>query len=85
MSPPDIRDAVTSWGELRTKYLNLILGDADKEFHPDTRTGFGLLDDQEQTDEDFLAVRGTFDDNKFVLQMREEIKEVARRATRTGE
>ncbi len=85
MSLPDIRDAVTSWGELRTKYLRLILGDADKEFHPDTRTGFGLLDDQEQTNEDFLAVRGTFDDNKFVLQMREEIKEVARRAMRSGE
>jgi uncharacterized protein DUF4954/uncharacterized protein DUF6819 len=80
MSPADIRSKIASWSELRTKYLHLILGDAEKEFQQATRTGFGLVADGEQADEDFLAVRGTYEDNKFVRQMHDEIAEVARRA-----
>ncbi len=84
MSSSDIHSALTSWGELRTKYLRSILGDAEKEFEQTTRTGFSLLADGEQADEDFLAVRGTFDDNKFVKQMRDEIAEIVLRVERTG-
>ena len=75
-----IKAAALSWRELRTRFLKLILGDADKEFAAATRTGFGHHPASAQQDNDFTAVRGTFDNNKFVQQVHAEIDEVARRA-----
>ncbi len=80
LSVEEIKSAAKSWGELRTKFLHLILGDAEKEFQPRTRTGFGLLGPDDEMDKDFTAVRDTFEKNKFVKQIREEIEEVARRS-----
>ncbi len=80
MDADQIKAAAQSWRTLRTKFLQLILGDADKEFAAATRTGFGLHPTSAQQDDDFTAVRGTFDGNKFVQQVHAEIDEVARRA-----
>jgi hypothetical protein len=80
MSPADAKDAARRWKQARTKFLNLILHDAAKEFDAATRTGFGLDGDPAARDEDFVAVRGTFEENAFVRQIRGEIAEVERRA-----
>ena len=80
MDVEQVQAAALSWRDLRTKFLKLIIGDANKEFAEATRTGFGQLADPVQRDDDFTAVRGTFEANKFVEQINEEIAEVARRA-----
>jgi hypothetical protein len=80
MTDGDVREAAEAWATLRTKFLKLILGDAEKEFASLTRTGFGLQPSPAERDADFTAVRGTFDENAFVHQVREEIAAVNRRA-----
>lgn len=68
------------WNQVRTKFLKLILNDAAKEFEEVTQTGFGYSHDAVERLADFSAVRGTFEENKFVAQIRDEIAEVGRRA-----
>jgi hypothetical protein len=80
MSPADAKDAAQRWKQARTKFLNLILNDAAKEFDAAARTGFGVDGDPVARDADFAAVRGTFEENSFVRQIRGEIAEVERRA-----
>ena len=80
MSTEQLREAALSWRDLRVKYLQTVLADATKEFDTATRTGFSVLAGDELRDKDFEAVRGTYDDNKFIEQVRAEIAEVAERA-----
>ena len=75
-----VRQASEKWKQVRTKFLKLILNDAAKEFAPVTQTGYGHSHNAEQRLADFTAVRGTFDENSFVGQIRAEIDEVERRA-----
>lgn len=79
MSADDVKAAALSWRDTRTKFLKLILGDANREFEELTRTGFGLDLTETTRDADFTGVRGCYDENKFVLQIRNEIEEIAKR------
>ena len=76
----DAQQAAQKWNQVRTKFLKLILNDAAKEFEEVTQTGFGYSHDAVERLADFSAVRGTFEENKFVAQIRDEIAEVGRRA-----
>lgn len=80
LTEEELHAAAQQWKSVRTKFLNLILGDAGKEFEEVTRTGFGFGEDPSERDAEFTQVRGTFEANKFVKQIRQEIEEVARRA-----
>jgi len=79
MTAEDLKTAVQSWQDVRTKFLKLILNDAGKEFESVTQTGFGRSPEQSQRETDFTGVRGTYPQNKFVQQIEQEIEEVARR------
>lgn len=59
----DVAAAIDAWKEASLKLVDMVLGDAKKEFEGNTRTGFGIDGNQ---DEDFAAVRGTMETNKFV-------------------
>ena len=50
-----------------------ILADAEKEFGEGARIGFGLDGGHGEEMADFEAVRGTYDGNSFVDQMRERL------------
>ena len=52
-----------------------VLADAEKEFDALARMGFGVDGDEAAAAADFDAVRGTFDDNSFVKQMQEALKD----------
>ena len=54
-------------------FVRRILADAEKEFDPIARFGYGLEGDESDRDRDFAAVRGGFDDNSFVQQMRDQL------------
>jgi hypothetical protein len=71
---------VTDWRDAALKLNRLILLDARKEFDAASKIGFGIDGDQTVVDADFQAVRGTFDDEKFVRGLRQEAETIQARA-----
>jgi len=69
--PPDrLLELIDRFGELRRRYLEAVLADAAKEFAEPIRIGFGPTGEAADRDADFVAVRGSFDENPFVQQVR---------------
>ena len=60
----------------QSKFLKLILIDASKEFDDVTQVGFGQDGEEADRAEDFQAVRGTYDTNKFIKQMNQAIEDL---------
>ena len=73
---------ITEWKSNAIKLNNMILKDAEKEFDPGSKLGFGIDGDVETRDSDFLAVRGVYDKNKFVTSLQKESKEIEEKADR---
>jgi hypothetical protein len=67
----DIIDMVTRWQAAVTTLDKLIYNDTKKEFSPTAQTGFGNDWDKEVKEADFAAVRGTFEENSFVREIKE--------------
>jgi len=80
LSKDDLIRMVESYGESKIKFLKQILADAEKDFSPLSRTGFGQDGSAQDIDEDFRQVRGRFGDNKFVRETLNDIQSVERRA-----
>ena len=83
MTREELGGAIRAWRDARVKLNNMILGDAKKEYTGQTKIGFGVdgADGDDATrDADFEAVRGTFDANTIVCEIRSESKEIAERA-----
>jgi len=82
LSPEDIAGLISEWQNSSTKLNNMILRDAEKEFSKRSQTGFGIDGDESVAEQDFSAVRGTYENNKFVKETiaeTERIKETAER------
>ncbi|MDF1574639.1 MAG: DUF4954 family protein [Bacteroidales bacterium] len=71
---------VESWESETIKLDKMILNDAGKEFDNSSKIGFGPDGDEEVRDLDFEAVRGVPDENKFIIGIREEIRQTERKA-----
>ena len=71
---------IKDWKRCSLEFVSLILKDAEKEFSQKSRIGYGIDGDDEVMNKDFEAVRGRFDENPFVLQLREESQRVEERA-----
>ncbi len=69
----------------RKDFLDAVLVDAAKEFDRLSRIGFGTDGSADQADQDFQAVRGDYDSNKFVLEMRSEIEDLTSRVQKLKE
>jgi len=72
LSSEQIRQIIENWQANILKLNNMILKDAEKEFDPGSRMGYGLDGNEEIRDKDFAAVRGTYEDNKFVRELLKE-------------
>lgn len=70
----DIISMVEIWKESVVKLDKLIYDDAKKEFNLNSRTGFGVDGDEARKDQDFESVRGSFENNPFVLEVLNHIK-----------
>lgn len=81
LTADELVQVTESYKRSRTKFLNQVLADAEKEFGELSRTGFGQDGLAEDVDEDFRQVRGQYDENKFVKQMRSEIELAERRVS----
>jgi hypothetical protein len=80
ISAADLISLLKDWKTNAVKMNNMILKDAEKEFDTSSRLGFGLDGDDITRDLDFQAVRGTYEENKFVLGLQKEIKEIEEKA-----
>lgn len=67
----DLVQILTDWKTNKVKLNNMILQDAQKEFDPHARIGFGLdAAGEEEKRMDFAAVRGGPDTNPFIQEVR---------------
>ena len=73
---------ITDWKTNAIKLNKMILKDAEKEFGPGSKLGFGIDGDVDTRDSDFQAVRGVYDNNKFVTSLQKESKEIEGKADR---
>ena len=65
---------INDWECACEKLISLILDDASKEFSDEPRLSFGIDGDEKTRDADFEAVRGTFEGNNFVRQLKGQIE-----------
>lgn len=72
----------TALGKVKTKFLNLVAADAQKEFSELSHIGFGQDGTPEDVQEDFRAVRGTYDENQFVQEIRRNVEQLQQRIER---
>jgi hypothetical protein len=73
---------IIDWKTYAIKINNMILKDAEKEFAPGSKIGFGIDGDIDTRDSDFQAVRGEYENNKFVTNLQRESKEIEEKANR---
>jgi len=73
---------VSDWKTNAVKLNNMILKDAEKEFDSGSKLGFGIDGDEHTRDMDFQAVRGTYDENKFVSGLKKETIGIEEKADR---
>jgi hypothetical protein len=73
---------IADWKTNAIRLNNMILQDTEKEFDLNSKIGFGIDGDADTRDNDFQAVRGVFDNNKFVTSLQKESKEIEDKATR---
>jgi len=75
-----IIEIIRKWKESSAKFNSMVLKDAGKEFDKESRIGYGIDGDEEVEMKDFVAVLGTFDSNKFVLDLKKESELIKKRA-----
>ncbi len=74
MTVSDLISLVERWKECVTGLDRLLYEDAGKEFRLSARTGFGMDGDSRIREQDFAGVRGTFENNRFVTEILEHIR-----------
>ena len=77
--PTELIAVAETWLSSRREFLELVLIDATKEFESASRTGFGMDGGAEAAEADFRAVRGDYDTNRFVQDIRQQIAALSQR------
>jgi hypothetical protein len=75
----DLLKTAEAYLKVKGKFLNLVIADAHKEFDTLSQSGFGTDGSTEDIAEDFCQVRGTYEDNKFVKEMKQNVEDLHRR------
>lgn len=71
---------ISDWKENSIKLNNMILKDAEKEFDQNSKIGFGIDGDSEIQEKDFESVRGKFNENKFVANLKKDSELISKNA-----
>ena len=81
-SRQDIVIAAEEFLKIKSKFLRLVIADAEKEFAELSRCGFGQDGEGEDVEKDFCRVRGLYEENKFVRQMKNNLEKLQQRVER---
>jgi len=76
----ELCDLLINYQTQITRFYQMLIKDAQKEFSERTKTGFGFDDDILSRKDDFKAVRGTYEENSFVTSMKAELETKLERA-----
>uniref|UniRef100_UPI003217B9B6 DUF4954 family protein n=1 Tax=uncultured Draconibacterium sp. TaxID=1573823 RepID=UPI003217B9B6 len=76
ISKQELISLVSDWKTNSIKFKNMILKDAEKEFDQLSRIGFGIDGDEKENTDDFEAIRGTYNNNSFIIGLKKEIDEI---------
>ncbi len=82
LTKEQLTQIIVEWRDNSIKLNNMILKDAEKEFDQISKIGFGIDGDEEIRNKDFENVRGEYDENKFVLELRKESEEIVSEAVK---
>jgi hypothetical protein len=74
----NLGDIISKWAENRIRLNNMIMSDAKKEFDANSRIGFGLGGDELSRDADFEEVRGSYEENSFVMGLKDDNVKIER-------
>ena len=74
-------EIVSKWESDSLKLNKMILNDATKEYDINSKIGFGIDGDQTVIDQDFEAVRGVIEENKFIIGINKESKQIESKVT----
>ncbi len=74
LTADDLIAFICQWKTCVTGLDKLLYEDARKEFNLSAMTGFGMDGDQQIKEQDFMKVRGTFENNRFVTEVVEHIR-----------
>jgi len=77
----DVAAVVEAYGKTRVKFLKMVLVDSGKEFDESSQMGFGRDGTCEDVEKDFQQVRGVYEDNSFVEEMKAEIAAVEKKVS----
>ncbi len=70
---------IDEWKNCVIKQNDLVLKDAEKEFDSNRRIGYGIDGDEKIKEDDFEAVRGSYEGNKFIQELREDSKRIQKK------
>jgi hypothetical protein len=73
MTADDIIEITAKWKKAVVELDNMLYADVKKEFAATAQTGYGLDGSLEEKHVDFAQVRGTFEDNGFVMEIEKHI------------
>lgn len=76
----ELIELISRWESDAIRLNRMILNDAAREFDSSSRIGYGIDGDDSVAEEDFEAVRGTQEENSFILGIRQKIREIERKA-----
>ena len=75
----DIMTTAEMFLKTKTKFLKLVIADAEKEFGQLSHCGFGVDGADGDAEKDFDQVRGIYDENKFVKEMKSNVAQLQER------
>lgn len=71
---------ILEWKLNAVKFNNMIMKDAEKEFDSGSKLGYGIDGDDQTALMDFQAVRGVYEENKFVMGLQKEAASIEDKA-----
>jgi len=77
LSLEDLEEMEKKQNKATATFIRKILADAEKEFDEVAAFGYGADGDTEAKAADFAAVRGSFEDNSFIQNMKERLAAVS--------
>ena len=80
LSADELGQIILDWKINAVKFNNMIMKDAEKEFDSGSKLGYGIDGDEKTAEMDFQAVRGKYEENKFVLGLQKEIAGIEEKA-----
>jgi len=82
VTPEQLIMVINEWKESLKKQTESILQDAKKEYDDKRRIGYGIDGDEQVRDDDFDAVRGLFEENKFIIDSKLELEKMLQKWNR---